>query len=80
MDLQQKKSHLDRIDKLQEENNMLRKLATKRGFIQLYYSYLKDFNTNTECFDFLNEKHKKEFGKYKFSGYDSFRVIRNREL
>ena len=80
MDSVQNKYHLDRIDKLQEENNMLRKLATKRGFIQLYYSYLKAFNTNTECFDFLNEKHKKEFGEVKFMSYNSFRNIKNREL
>ena len=77
---QRMKSHLDRLDKLQFENDLLRKLATKRGFINVYYSNLKNFDTNTECFDFVNDLHKKHFGEHKYMNYNSFRVLKNREL
>lgn len=74
------KSLSDRQLELQKENELLKKLATITGFISLYYEELPKFKFDYQCFNHLNDLHFKHFGTEKFSSYDSFRHIKNKQF
>jgi len=74
------KSHSDKQKELQRENELLKKLATTKGFITLYYQYLPKFKHSHECFTHLNNLHYKYFGEDKYSSWDSFRQIKNKSF
>jgi hypothetical protein len=68
------------IQKLQKENEIICKIATSSGFYQYYFEQLKFHKTNVECFETINDLYFKYFGEYKYSSYNSFRTLRNKNI
>ncbi|MCG9792497.1 hypothetical protein [Flavobacterium algicola] len=66
-----------RIAKLEQENAIMRKLSTRKGFYDAYFEKLKTAKTNTEAFNELNEEYHKLFGHYRYSDWNSFKVMTN---
>ena len=73
-------SHLDNIKKVQAENELLKKLATKTGFIRLYYEKLPKFKYNYLCFEHINSLHLEKFGEEKYSCWNSFCEAKNKHF
>jgi hypothetical protein len=74
------------LERLNEENSLMRKLATTSGFFEYYFKQLgvkKNgslvFRTNVECFNYVNEKYFSLFGEYKYSYYGSFKQVLYRQ-
>lgn len=65
------------MEKTQE--NIL-KLLDLQGFIDYYYKICLDFDTNQEAYERVESIHLEYFGKRKYSNYNSFRSVRNRNL
>lgn len=61
------------IDRLKKENQIIKKLATTAGFFQYYFENLKNYKTNIECFNIVNEIYYNHFKEYKYSSYSSFK-------
>lgn len=68
------------IQKLKKENEIIRKIATASGFYEYYFKQLKHYKTEIECFNAINELYHNYFGEFKYSSYDSFRKIKNKNL
>lgn len=61
------------LEKIHEENQLMRKLGTKLGFFQHYFDNLKRHRTQNECFNEVNELYFDLFGEWRYDNYDSFR-------
>lgn len=61
-------------EKYRAQIEIIRKIATPKGFYEYFFSLLptKEFKTRTEVFDYVNELHRELFGDYKYSCYESF--------
>jgi hypothetical protein len=68
------------IQKLKEENVIIRKIGSVAGFYQYYFEQLKNYKSNTECFEAINNLYFKYFGEYKYASYDTFRKLKNRHI
>lgn len=71
---------------IQEQNGLMRRLATRQGFFQYYFKELSEkkgnkhkHRTMVECFNYCNEKFYDLFGEYKYSSYNSFKQQISRE-
>lgn len=62
------------IEKQEQQIKLMRKLATSSGFFEHYFSTLKHFKTQTECFHVVNDQFYEFFGEYKYSSYTSFKI------
>lgn len=60
------------IQKLQQQNQLLKQLGTTVGFYQYYFNQLKHHKTNVECFNAVNELHFDLFGEYRYSSWATF--------
>ena len=61
------------LDKLKQENLLMKKIATTNGFYQYYFEQLKSHKTNIDCFNYINELYYNYFKEYKYSCYNSFK-------
>ena len=68
------------LQQAQEKLEMIRKLGTASGFINEYLQRLKDFETNIETFNAVNEQYRQLVGRFRYSDYNSFQVIMRRHL
>ena len=68
------------IQKLKKEKEIICKIATSSGFYQYYFEQINFYKTNVECFESVNDLYFKYFGEYKYSSYNSFRTLRNKQL
>ena len=56
-------------------------LLTVKGFITHYFSLMKDPDiTQVKAYEMTEKEFKKHFGQKRYSGFDSFRQVRNRYL
>ena len=62
------------------ENQLLKKMGTRTGFIQYYFSQLPKYNTQKETFEAINEEYFELYGEYRFESYNSFRNSLSREI
>lgn len=58
----------------------LQKLLTFNGFLALFYSRLNDFKTDQEVYESVEETHERYFGKRKYSSYQTFKVMRAKNI
>jgi len=65
------------IQKLEKENAEMRKLSTRKGFYEAYFKKLVTAKSNTEAFNDVNEEYHKLFGHYRYSDWNSFKVMTN---
>lgn len=68
------------IKKLEAENKLMRQLATATGFFEYYFSMLKHYRTNLECFNAINDLYFDIFGEYKYSSHKSFHNQKSKYL
>jgi hypothetical protein len=61
------------IDKLTQQNILMKRLASKKGFCQYYFESLPKFSSNTEAFEFVNNLYFELFGEFRYSDYLSFK-------
>lgn len=69
LEIEQKKI----IEKQKEQIVLMRKLATTEGFFQHYFSILKQFDSQPQCFNHVNDLYFDLFNEYRYSCYNSFR-------
>lgn len=65
-------------DRMRVQNERMRQLGRREGFIKIWFTMLEDAKTYEEAFNILNEEYFEYFGEYKYTDYNSFRVIKNR--
>ncbi|WP_202703144.1 hypothetical protein [Flavobacterium sp. UGB4466] len=65
------------IEKIEKENELLRKFASVKGFYDEYFAELPKVSSNKEAFDNVNELYYSLHGKYKYSDYNAFKRITN---
>lgn len=66
-----------RLQKLEVENAAMRQLSTRKGFYEVYFKKLKTAKTNSEAFNQVNEDFYNLFGFYRYSDFNSFKVMTN---
>ncbi|WP_196895832.1 hypothetical protein [Aureivirga marina] len=66
------------ILELQAEHELLKKLATAKGFYDEFFRIIKFHRNYIEAFNYLNDKYFDLVGEYKYSSYNSFRTVRDR--
>lgn len=74
------------IEKLNEENALMKQLGTSAGFFEYYFKQLgkKDngrpvHRSNIECFNYVNGRYFDLFGEYRYSYYGSFKQVLYRQ-
>ena len=74
------KTSLQDLENLRKENvrlkakiELMEKLVTTQKFYKYYFSKLRDFKTNKQCFDSVNQLYYDLFGIYRFSCYSDFK-------
>ena len=77
---QEEKALQARVNKLEAENQELRRLGSNNGFYNAYFKELQTSASNAEAFDKVNERYRLFFGRYRYSSYDVYRKIKNRNL
>ena len=65
---------------MQEIPTNILKLLTPKGFIEYYYKICLEYNTNIEAYEATEKLYYKWFGKNRYSNYESFRIVKNRNL
>lgn len=65
------------ITKLQKQNELMRKLATREGFYNAYFEACKTSKTNSEAFHKVSDQYFDLFKKNRYSDYGSFRTMEN---
>ena len=68
------------LKRLKKEAEIMKQIATPRGFYGYYFNSLANFKTNLDCFNHVNELYFQFFGEYKYSGYDSFKQNQKKHL
>lgn len=68
------------IEKLEVQLKQMRTLASNQGFYNAYFKELKTAATNHEAFNIVNEQYYNLFGRYRYSSYDTFRNVKNRNI
>lgn len=66
-------------EKLQNEIEQMKAVATKEAFYHSFFKECKNYKTREEAFNELNELHCKFFNSYLFSNYNSFRKYLERK-
>lgn len=62
------------IEQLKNENMIMRKISTTFGFYEFYFENLKNYKTEIECFDEVNNTYFKFFGALKYQNYQTFKT------
>lgn len=63
------------ITRLKATNKIMKKLSASSGFFKYYFSNLRNFETNKQCFDFVNQFYYDLFGQYRYSSYKDFKSM-----
>jgi hypothetical protein len=63
------------ISILESENEIMRKLSTRKGFYQYYFSKLPYYETFLACFNAVNDEFLDLFGSYRYLSYGEFKKI-----
>lgn len=74
------RAHQIEIEKLEKKIAQMQRLATRQGFFQHYFELCKDCPTNLEAFERTNDLYFELYGEYRYSSYNSFRILKNQFL
>ena len=84
IELEKYKQQLKTAAELEKERRKMEsiafKIATYDGYFQYYFDVLKNFETQKEAFEHVNELHLKFFKKVRYSDWYSFVKVKNRWL
>lgn len=65
-------------EKLKQENELMRTIATADGFYNYFFKISLKFKTREQAFDHVNELYYKLFGSYRYKNYHAFRTTTKR--
>jgi len=77
---QKKLANQVELEKLQIKVERMRQLVPVNGFFKAYFELLKSVDSNIEAFELLNNEYYELFGIYRYNSYETFKVIKNRNL
>jgi hypothetical protein len=60
------------IKNLLQENEIMKKLSTRKGFFSYYFETLKNCTSNEMAFDKVNELYFNLFGEKRYNSYSDF--------
>ena len=60
------------IENLKNQNELMRKLSTKKGFFESYFENLKNSESQQDAFNKTNNLYFKLFGEMRYNDYDIF--------
>ena len=63
-----------------QERELIRQLSTQQGFIQRFFQVLPKYDSSALAYEVVESEHKKLFGRRRYSGWESFKGIKNRSL
>lgn len=63
-------------EKLKQENELMRAIATTDGFYNYFFKISLQFKTREEAFNHVNELYYELFGAYRYLNYHSFRTTK----
>lgn len=66
-----------RIEQLEKENALMKKLSSIDGFYKEYFIELRTAKFNKTAFDNVNERYFNLFGEYRYADWNSFRRAMN---
>ena len=55
-------------------------LLSPSGFEKRFHKHCKETKTYSEAYELTEKEYQKNFGKRRYSSYDSFRVTKNRKI
>lgn len=64
--------------KLEAQNELMRKLSTRDGFYSQYFEEIPRSRTNEEAFNKVNDLYRELFGEDRYSDFDSFKKVTRR--
>lgn len=67
----------DDLQKLLNENKIMRQLARRQGFFDYYFAECKNHKTNHAAFDAVNDLYFELFGEYRYADYGVFKNVTN---
>jgi hypothetical protein len=65
------------LNKLLNENKIMRQLARRQGFFDYYFTECKNHKSNHAAFDAVNDLYFELFGEYRYSDYAAFKNVNN---
>lgn len=68
----EKKKLVQKITNLESENEMMKKLLTRKGFYECYFELLKCSKTRTQAFNKVNKLYFQLFGEKRFSNFSNY--------
>ena len=63
------------IAKLEKENEIMKKLSTRKGFYEYYFDLLKTSKTKIEAFNKVNKLYLTLFGQKRYSDFSTFQKL-----
>jgi len=66
------------VEVLEKKIKLMRELSNTNSFYQYYFRHLSKFNSNKDCFEFVNEQYHELYGVYRYADYGVFRAMLSR--
>ena len=63
------------IAKLEKENEIIKKLSTRKGFYEYYFDLLKTSKTQIQAFNKVNKLYSTLFGVKRYSNFVDFKKL-----
>ncbi|OCK44371.1 hypothetical protein BA195_06755 [Tenacibaculum soleae] len=77
---QQQKANLYQLKIKSQLADLVLQIATSNGFLQYYFKILPKCKTQKDAFELVNLIYYLLFNEYKYTGYNSFRQVKNKYL
>lgn len=58
----------------------LQRLLEPEGFIECFYEMLSYYQKQEDAYEAVERQHEAEFGKRKYSSFESFRICRDKRI
>ncbi len=62
-----------KINKLMQQNERMKFLCTKKGFVFTYFEACKEVKTNLEAFEIVNSEYLELFGEKRYLSFEDFK-------
>ena len=60
------------LNSLKSKVDLMEKLSTKSNFFKFYFENLKNFKSQEDCFNYVNEIYNSLFGQKRYENYQNF--------
>lgn len=76
MTSEEKALHI-KIEKLEKEAEIMKRLSTRQGFFDMYYEILPNHDTYESAFHFVNDLYYNLFGEHRYADHKVFKNVTN---